>query len=391
MGGGAAAAAGQRQRRQRVVLPLDRTGGGLTERDLTLHRLPLPSGSAPATPPSGARPLSMTDANGTRFVCFVPDGTRGSGGVVVSPAACADCTARGRRTGLCCSRSPPPTPAQASDAGSVPAAKTPGQLLDGLGDSFCTFRVEDWWTYELCYKKSIRQYHVDAGGGAAAPGGGAYTLGTFDAARSDANAVHVDPSDVSGEAKYVRQVYAGGTPCDLNGRPRETEVRGRREPGVTRSAEPGEARSAEPGVWPAAPSRGLTPPCPALPRPALTTPRPALLRAPPTPRLPAGPVRVQPRQRQRDDVPEGAALVLLRHHGGHPPALQAPRLPGAARGGKGNHLLQRGRRGTGRSRVGRRRRAGRSWRRGGRERCGEGQVRPGSLLLLRAPQYLAAC
>ena len=48
----------------------------------------------------------------------------------------------------------------------LPAARTmsgalqkdPSELLSAL-DSLCLYRIEDWWTYELCYKKHVRQFH----------------------------------------------------------------------------------------------------------------------------------------------------------------------------------------------------------------------------------------
>ena len=36
--------------------------------------------------------------------------------------------------------------------------KSLSELLSAL-DSLCLYRVEDWWTYELCYKKHVRQFH----------------------------------------------------------------------------------------------------------------------------------------------------------------------------------------------------------------------------------------
>ena len=36
--------------------------------------------------------------------------------------------------------------------------KDPSELLSAL-DSVCLYRMEDWWTYELCYKKHVRQFH----------------------------------------------------------------------------------------------------------------------------------------------------------------------------------------------------------------------------------------
>lgn len=38
--------------------------------------------------------------------------------------------------------------------------KKPSELLAVL-DSLCMYRIEDWWTYELCYKKHVRQFHKD--------------------------------------------------------------------------------------------------------------------------------------------------------------------------------------------------------------------------------------
>ena len=36
--------------------------------------------------------------------------------------------------------------------------RRPSELLEAL-DGLCFYRVEDWWTYELCYKKAVRQFH----------------------------------------------------------------------------------------------------------------------------------------------------------------------------------------------------------------------------------------
>ena len=40
------------------------------------------------------------------------------------------------------------------------AQKTPGEVLGAL-DTLCMYRIEDWWTYELCYKRSVRQFHKE--------------------------------------------------------------------------------------------------------------------------------------------------------------------------------------------------------------------------------------
>lgn len=40
------------------------------------------------------------------------------------------------------------------------AQQTPGEVLGAL-DTLCMYRIEDWWTYELCYKRSVRQFHKE--------------------------------------------------------------------------------------------------------------------------------------------------------------------------------------------------------------------------------------
>ena len=97
--------------------------------------------------------------------------------------------------------------------------KTPGEILDALGD-WCTYRVEDWWTYELCYKKSVRQYHIEAGKVT-----DQFHLGNFTAAESDMSVPLADPTAAGGPLRYVLQRYTGGEKCELTGGNRSAEVR----------------------------------------------------------------------------------------------------------------------------------------------------------------------
>lgn len=90
--------------------------------------------------------------------------------------------------------------------------------MDEQGD-FCAYRIEDWWTYEVCYKKAARQYHSE--GNAVLD---QYHLGNYSAADSDMLVPTID-SEVAGEMHYVRQAYLGGAPCELTGRNRSVEVR----------------------------------------------------------------------------------------------------------------------------------------------------------------------
>ena len=67
-------------------------------------------------------------------------------------------------------------------------------------DRQCLYRAEDWWTYELCFGKGVRQYHkeVPAGGAAAEIVPNAadgqlvqIRLGTFNAELTDLNKIQV--------------------------------------------------------------------------------------------------------------------------------------------------------------------------------------------------------
>ena len=94
--------------------------------------------------------------------------------------------------------------------------KSPEEMVNELGD-FCVYRVEEWWTYELCYKKSAQQYHaqnnkvVDR-----------YHLGNYSAPNSDMVAAPLEDGE---GIKYVHQKYLGGAPCSVTGSNRSVEVR----------------------------------------------------------------------------------------------------------------------------------------------------------------------
>jgi hypothetical protein len=96
--------------------------------------------------------------------------------------------------------------------------KSPEELIDDLGD-FCSYRVEEWWTYELCYKKAARQYHTENGKVL-----DSYILGNYSAIDSNMITPAIDV-ETGGDVKYVKQMYLGGAPCELTGGNRSAEVR----------------------------------------------------------------------------------------------------------------------------------------------------------------------
>lgn len=56
----------------------------------------------------------------------------------------------------------------------------------------CFYRAEEWWTYELCFKKSVRQFHKDAAVADASDGALIqFSLGNYNAERTDADRVQV--------------------------------------------------------------------------------------------------------------------------------------------------------------------------------------------------------
>ncbi|KAI3438201.1 hypothetical protein D9Q98_000638 [Chlorella vulgaris] len=145
-------------------------------------------------PPSQLhRTMLMRSPNGTSFRCYIPD-----------PAASA----------------------QAAEGSSIAAAenslfpqKKPSELLEALA-GHCYYRIEEWWTYELCFKQKLRQYHKDDGRTVSQ-----YLMGSYAAGGEQEDEVQLDSSDVAGPMRYVSQQYTEGEACELTGQPRQAEVR----------------------------------------------------------------------------------------------------------------------------------------------------------------------
>lgn len=173
----------------RYVVEIDRSGGGS------------------ATLPADARTLTLTDRTGRAFQCAVPldGGDDGDGDGTGHPST---------------------------------DARPPSAIVAAALTSTCQVRHEDWWTYEFCYGKHVRQYHVEGGGVATAtstPAAGGvggeitdeFLLGVADGPASTpvADAVDTDPASPPGHSVYVASTYADGAPCDLTGGKRAAEIR----------------------------------------------------------------------------------------------------------------------------------------------------------------------
>ncbi|PRP82965.1 hypothetical protein PROFUN_09916 [Planoprotostelium fungivorum] len=74
----------------------------------------------------------------------------------------------------------------------------------------CIYRLEGWWVYEFCPKKHLRQYHQEKGETIRPQD--EFILGKFvkDSGRED--------------AEHYKESYNLGTPCDITGLQRSTEV-----------------------------------------------------------------------------------------------------------------------------------------------------------------------
>ncbi|XP_069010924.1 protein OS-9 isoform X2 [Embiotoca jacksoni] len=93
-------------------------------------------------------------------------------------------------------------------------------LLGPMHDAPCLVKTKDWWTYEFCHGQHIRQYHLED----TEIKGDVLFLGyygsEFDWSNETAKA-----SKQHRLKRYHSQMYVNGSKCDLNGNPRETEVR----------------------------------------------------------------------------------------------------------------------------------------------------------------------
>lgn len=83
----------------------------------------------------------------------------------------------------------------------------------------CFYRLEDWWTYELCYEKHVRQFHREK-----EVLSSEYSLGVYEGEPAETDTMQGSIGEAN-SGKYVKQLYTQGDACDLTGQTRQTEVR----------------------------------------------------------------------------------------------------------------------------------------------------------------------
>ncbi|XP_062854024.1 protein OS-9 [Trichomycterus rosablanca] len=94
------------------------------------------------------------------------------------------------------------------------------ELLKPMRTAPCLIKTKDWWTYEFCYGQHIRQYHLED----SEIKGDVLFLGNYESEFDWAN----ETAKATKQHKLKRfhsQSYVNGSKCDLNGSPRESEVR----------------------------------------------------------------------------------------------------------------------------------------------------------------------
>ncbi|CAI5463563.1 unnamed protein product [Closterium sp. Yama58-4] len=173
------------------------------------------SQSTPAALPvdePGLESVEMTASDGTRYRCILPPPTLSSS---ASPAAGAEgAGGKGGAAGVAFGES----------------RKSPEDLLDAMKGLPCFYRQDGWWTYEFCYKKHIRQMHIEQQDGENKVTMD-FVLGRYSARESlraqrrlEATAAAAAAGGDAGKRYHVH-VYTNGTACDLTGAGRRTEVR----------------------------------------------------------------------------------------------------------------------------------------------------------------------
>ncbi|XP_077483646.1 uncharacterized protein LOC144093812 isoform X1 [Amblyomma americanum] len=95
------------------------------------------------------------------------------------------------------------------------------KLLEPLRSLPCLTKTKNWWTYEICYGKSIKQFHVENG----KPEGAIIFLGLYESDFDWNNETNLEQFNKTGQQKYHSQIYSHGSKCDITGVPRKAEVR----------------------------------------------------------------------------------------------------------------------------------------------------------------------
>lgn len=159
---------------------------------------PEKSDTQPLDTPNNVEFYPITSANNEQYVCSIPD-----------------------------------TIEQDHNNAQVSKGANPIEMLSILFiQKTCSYRLESYWTYELCHGRFVRQYHEDREGKKVKTQ--EYYLGTFDISQKFKLSVEYDKmikkSDIPVKnidginMPYVEIKMEDGTLCDLNNKPRMIRV-----------------------------------------------------------------------------------------------------------------------------------------------------------------------
>ncbi|KAJ1991577.1 Protein OS-9 [Coemansia sp. RSA 1358] len=101
------------------------------------------------------------------------------------------------------------------------------ELLDPLKAS-CLSYTSEYWTFEYCHNRYVRQYHRSAPGQSGRIVEVGYKLGEYtnrkQISAEEGSDVGTTKISTIGRKRFLTQMWGGGTMCDVTGRPRQVEV-----------------------------------------------------------------------------------------------------------------------------------------------------------------------
>ncbi|KAG2437534.1 hypothetical protein HYH02_011177 [Chlamydomonas schloesseri] len=187
-------------------------------------------GEAPVGPAVAGRRVAITAVNGRRYTCTLPPDSA-AGDAAATALAAAQAVAASE-SALAAGSSAGSSEAQAESAGASVASaaagsetgaalgqKTPHELLEAMS-ALCLYRQEGLWTYEMCYKKHVRQFRQDASGR-----NEDFSCGKYTGDEQQNNSILLDASSTAVPIRYVSHLFADGAKCVMTGAARSAEVR----------------------------------------------------------------------------------------------------------------------------------------------------------------------
>ncbi|KAL1364096.1 hypothetical protein HN51_012262 [Arachis hypogaea] len=180
------------------------TFGGGSSRE-PKYKIEFHSEESPYHPDDDQESIVMPDKNGQKFICYLPRVEKEKSGKPVIQQNVSSMIVETEKRAK---------------------QKTPDELLEVLNGP-CFVRQEGWWSYEFCYKKKLRQLHLEDDKVVQE-----FVLGVYDPEATAAYNQNLsdistlkDPRSKDASQRYHAHQYTNGTTCDLTSKPRETEVR----------------------------------------------------------------------------------------------------------------------------------------------------------------------